>query len=229
MSRNGHVSCSQTRRGSCLPARALAAAACCVPTAAAVRCMVRAARTPTPAGSRRTTRRANNRPSARTSPNGRRLNALDAAELFDRYGEANHPAKRVRPTPFLPEIADNWRLWRWVRASSSTGSQAAMFREPTGGPRSARGEARTTAGTLNILLLIGGPLGSRAATARWTSRADPRWRRPRSPRAGLRPDNRFPNRVFGTLEKGVGVEHAVVIPQTLLTISTAAAAVSHWR
>jgi hypothetical protein len=34
----------------------------------------------------------------------------------------------------------------------------------------------------------------------------------------FRPENRFPQRMFGTIETGVGAEHASVIPQSLLAI-----------
>ena len=46
----------------------------------------------------------------------------------------------------------------------------------------------------------------------------------RAHQSWFRPANRFPNRVFGSIETGVGTENAAVIPQALLAIPTAKAA-----
>jgi hypothetical protein len=155
---------------------------------------------------------------------GCRINALDPEELFDRYAEAGflYPAKRERIAPFLPQIVDNWR--RALRAGELIHWVATSERPETGGWASISSWRSTHSGwNTQHLVSIGDPLGTRAVllggqAVRIRDGFD------RSHQSWFRPDNRFPRRVFGTIDAGVGAEHATVIPQTLLAIEVAAAA-----
>jgi len=154
---------------------------------------------------------------------GCRVNAYDPAELFGRYEQAGflYPAKRRRMAPFWPEIVDNWgrarragELVHWVATC-----------EQENGAWASISSWRSTHGgwTTQHLVSIGGPRGSRAVLLAGQA-VRIRDRVEAAHQSWFRPDNRFPNRVFGSIEKGVGVEHAAVVPQTRLSIPTATAA-----
>ena len=155
---------------------------------------------------------------------GCRINALDPEDLFDRYAEAGflYPAKRERIAPFLPQIMDNWR--RALRAGELIHWVATSERPETGGWASISSWRSTHRGwNTQHLVSIGDPLGTRAVllggqAVRIRDGFD------RSHQSWFRPDNRFPKRVFGTIDAGVGAEHATVIPQSLFAIGVAAAA-----
>jgi hypothetical protein len=155
---------------------------------------------------------------------GCRVNALEPHELFARYAEAGflYEAKRERLRPFLPTIEDNWR--RALRAGELI-HWVATHDQPQLGSWASISSWRSTHRGWNTqhLVSVGGPSGSRAVmlagqAVRIRDAAD------NAHQNWFRPDNRFPKRVFGSIETGVGGDHAAVVPQTLLSIPTGVAA-----
>lgn len=149
---------------------------------------------------------------------GCRVNAIDPVALFDRYAEAGflYPAKRERLAPFMGQIEENWR--RALRAGELI-HWVATFDEPELDAWASVSSWRSTHGgwSTQHLVSIGSPVGSRAVMLAGQAvrihdgldRAHQSW---------FRPDNRFPNRVFGSLVGSVGEAGGAVIPYQLLAL-----------
>jgi hypothetical protein len=154
---------------------------------------------------------------------GCRVNAVTPEALFARYAEAGflYEAKLARLKPFLPRITENWRqalrageLVHWV----------ATFDKPERGAWASISSWRSTHSGWNTqhLVGIGGPAGSRAVMLAGQAvrihdgvdTAHQNW---------FRPDNRFPNRLFGSIVNSVGEELAAVVPHQMLSIPVARA------
>jgi hypothetical protein len=147
---------------------------------------------------------------------GCEVNAIGPADLFARYADAGflYPAKLDRLQPVMDEITENWR--RALRAGELIHWVATHESAHLGSWASISSWRSTHHGWVTQhLVSIGGPIGSRAVllagqAVRIRDGID------RSHQSWFRPENRFPNRVFGSVTGGVGLEHASVVPYSLL-------------
>jgi hypothetical protein len=149
---------------------------------------------------------------------GCRVNAVTPEELFRRYADAGflYPAKRQRLAPNLAEIASNWRralrggeLLHWVAtyedAERDAWASISSWRSTHRGWQTQH------------LVSIGGPAGSRAVMLAGQA-VRIRDGRDASHQNWFRPDNRFPQRLFGGITRSLGEADAAVIPQVMLTL-----------
>ncbi len=156
---------------------------------------------------------------------GCRVNAIDPDALFDRYAEAGflYPAKCERLRPFMAQITESWH--RALRAGELLHWIATYDSEETDSWASISSWRSTHRGwNTQHLVSIGGPVGSRAVmlagqAVRIADGVD------RSHQNWFRPDNRFPNRLFGTITNTIGEDRAAVHPQLLLSLPIRTAAV----
>jgi hypothetical protein len=147
-----------------------------------------------------------------------RVNDVTPEALFARYSEAGflYEAKLARLKPFMPAITENWR--KALRAGELV-HWVATFDQPNLGAWASISSWRSTHRGWNTqhLVGIGGPTGSRAVMLAGQAvrirdgfdAAHQNW---------FRPDNRFPNRLFGSIVDSVGQELAVVVPHQMLSI-----------
>ncbi len=139
---------------------------------------------------------------------GCKFNTISPEELFHRYGEAGflYPAKMGKLAPYLPLVKENWRkamrggdpvLYTVTHQEADSFSSIAAWRS-------------TWTGTLTQHLVSqNSPIGSRAVML---SEQAAKIRDPicASSQNWFRPENRYPARVFGTINKSVSEEHSVV-------------------
>jgi hypothetical protein len=154
---------------------------------------------------------------------GCEVNAVTPETLFARYAEAGflYEAKLARLRPFMAQITENWR--RALRAGELV-HWVATFDRPELGAWASISSWRSTHGGWNTQHLagIGGPAGSRAVMLAGQAvrirdgfdAAHQNW---------FRPDNRFPNRLFGSIEHSLGEDLAAVVPHQMLSIPVARA------
>ncbi len=154
---------------------------------------------------------------------GCRVNAVTPETLFARYAEAGflYESKLARLKPFMPRITENWR--KALRAGELV-HWIATFERPELGAWASISSWRSTHGGWNTqhLVGIGGPAGSRAVMLAGQAvrirdgfdSAHQNW---------FRPENRFPNRLFGSIVNSVGEDHAAVVPHQMLSIPVARA------
>jgi hypothetical protein len=155
---------------------------------------------------------------------GCRVNAIDPIALFERYAEAGflYEEKRVRLRPYMPTIVENWR--RALRAGELV-HWVATYDGPSPEAWASISSWRSTHTGWNTqhLVSIGGPAGSRAVMLAGQGvrigdgfdGAHENW---------YRPENRLPNRLFGSIVQSLGAENAAVIPYVLMSVTTSKAA-----
>lgn len=139
-----------------------------------------------------------------------RLNAISVEELFKRYFEAGflYAAKLEKLKPFWPEISDNWK--RGLRAGETL-IWNVTYEAPDGTSWGALSGWRSThtGWAIQHLTAIGSPVASRAVMLaalgvhiqEGIDTSYQNW---------FRPDNKFANKVFGSLIDDVGARNAAL-------------------
>ena len=140
---------------------------------------------------------------------GCRVNAIDPADLFQRYRQANflYEDKLRHLAPFMPEILDNWR--RGMDAGNLI-HHIVTYQNHHGAWASLTSWRSTHTGWhAGHLVSLGGPAASRAVLL--AAQAE-RMRdlQDRAAQNWFQPSNRYANHVFGSVVESIGPEHAWV-------------------
>jgi hypothetical protein len=134
------------------------------------------------------------------------VNALEPAELVARYERAGflYPAKRERLAPFLPAILENWR--RAMRGGELIHFVVTHEDRRGGGFASVTSWRSTHAGwSTQHLVSTGGPAASRNVLLA-TQAAQIHNGVDHSQHCWYQPANRYPTRLFGSVERSLGPE-----------------------
>jgi hypothetical protein len=140
---------------------------------------------------------------------GVEVNALSINQLFALYERTGflYPGKAARLTPHLGQVRENWR--RMLR-----GGESLLYVISAGNEKSGRASIAVWRTTLHgwmsqHLVSENNPLGSRAVMLAGTA-ASIRRGVDESYQNWFRPENRFPSRVFGSMEQTIGQSHSSV-------------------
>jgi hypothetical protein len=140
---------------------------------------------------------------------GVEVNALSINQLFALYERTGflYPEKAARLTPFLERVRDNWR--RMLRGGESLLYVLTAGDEKKGYASIAVWRTTHHGWMSQHLVSENNPLGSRAVILAGTAASVLRGV-DESHQNWFRPENRFPARVFGSIEDTIGKEHSSV-------------------
>jgi len=147
---------------------------------------------------------------------GCRLNATDPCELFKRYEAAGflYPAKKRSLAPYMAMVLENWR--RAARAGELI-HWFASFESSDRDAWASISSWRSTHDGWNTQHLVGmgSPVASRAVMLAGQA-VRIRDQRDLAHQNWFRPENRFANKIFGSLVTSIGAAHSAVIGHNYL-------------